>query len=791
MSSLRDTLEVPLLPLKNIVIFPEMIVPVFISEDICYDIVKHALSRDKLIFLSAFKSGSPEEDFLEELQSSMEEPYDVYDTGTLSKILKTKRISDGRIQVLVQGLKVHHLVKLNSKGPIPVVKVSKLQTFDEKHVSHERKIKLIECIQTKLRELTFLKGVISQDIFSTIQNVTCLSRLCDLIMSYLNSKIESSQIILAQKNSWIKANKVYELIEKQLSSDEEKHQKADVVSDDNDSQEQFGFVNASSDDIEGYKKKLQSMALPSVVKKECLKCIARLERMSPESNESNVTRNYLEYIFELPWGVQLSKDLSFKESEKMLNLSHYGLQDVKDRVLEYIAVRQLNPDVKAPILCFIGPPGVGKTSLGKSIAKSLGRHFMRISLGGVKDEAEIRGHRRTYVGAMPGKIIQALKMAKSLDPVIMLDEIDKIGSDGRGDPSNALLEVLDSEQNNAFFDHYLSLPFDLSKVIFIANANDANSIPYALRDRLEIIEISGYYDKEKVEIAKKYILPRVLEESGLKKWKIRIQESHLSFIINNYTRESGLRSLEKKLSSVVRKIARVIAQNQMDSKEFLNITKPKIIELLGPPKYLSNQFNKKKSFIGQVFGLAYTQYGGEVLEIEAKAFKGTGRLVVTGQIGDVMQESAKAAMSAVKAMNLRSNFVFENSDVHIHVPEGAVPKDGPSAGVSLAVALVSLVLNRAPMPLIALTGELTLSGKILPVGGIKEKLLAAVREGVKLVCLPEANKSIYMTLPLHLKSAIQVKFVDTLDTVIKSCFAMRKLNKFESKMASGDSIIAP
>ena len=533
--------------------------------------------------------------------------------------------------------------------------------------------------------------------------------------------------------------------------------------------------NDSGDELEQYRKKLSELNLPEEAEKEFTRQIKRLEKMHQDSSEANIIRNFIETALALPWNTYTDDKLELSNSKEILDEEHYGLDDIKDRILEYLAVKKLNKDAKSPIICFVGPPGVGKTSLGKSIAKSLGRNFVRIALGGVRDEADIRGHRRTYVGAMPGRIVTAIKNAGSLNPVIMLDELDKLGSDHRGDPSSALLEVLDPEQNSGFVDHYLGVPMDLSKVMFIANANTLSTIPAPLRDRLELIEVSGYTEEEKLAIANQYLIPKQIKEAGLGDVDVDFLKGSVSTIINGYTRESGLRKLEQQIASVCRKVARKYAE--LDEKGQTNtkfdLTSEAIVDHLGAEKYGDN-FYHKEATVGVSLGLAYTQFGGEVLAIESTLVPtGNFKLVLTGKLGDVMKESAQAALSYVRSTASQFGFdpaILEKNELHIHFPAGAVPKDGPSAGVAITSAILSALLDKPPVEKIAMTGEITIHGKVLPIGGVREKLLAAQREGMNLVLLPENNKAQYDELPDSLKENLEVKFVSEYFEAFSSLF---------------------
>ncbi|MEZ4742555.1 MAG: endopeptidase La [Bdellovibrionota bacterium] len=505
--------------------------------------------------------------------------------------------------------------------------------------------------------------------------------------------------------------------------------------------------------------------------------LKRLERMHQDTSEATITRTHIDVVLSLPWNIHSKDNLDLKHVNKTLDEDHHGLQQVKDRIIEYLAVKKLNPNAKSPIICFVGPPGVGKTSLGRSIAKAMGREFSRISLGGVRDEADIRGHRKTYVGAFPGRVIQSIKQAETANPIIMLDEIDKLGSDHRGDPASALLEVLDPEQNSKFVDHYLGVEFDLSGVMFVANANNLETIPHALRDRLEIINVSGYSEEEKHSISNQFLIPKQVKETGLSNAGIQFTKSAVQAVIRGYTRESGLRNLEKQFASIFRKIARQIAEeDESGKKKSVQKITPSVVEKHLGVKKFDDAFYHMEPAVGVSLGLAYTQFGGEILAIETNLIPGKSNLVLTGQLGDVMKESAQAAWSFIRSRSAQFGIdlnVLKDNEVHLHVPAGAVPKDGPSAGIAIATSIISALLNIAPREKSCMTGEITLHGKVLPIGGLKEKVLAAQREGAKNVLIPYGNKSAYIALPHHVKRGISVKFVKTYDEVFDELFAQK------------------
>lgn len=764
---ISDTL--PLLPVKDIVIFPQVIVPIFISEEICIRAVEEACAKDHFILLSTFQVPVLfEKPSQQELKSSTPSPFDVYDVGTVATILRTRKLADGRVKVLVQGVARAEIKKLVSSEPFPTVQV---QVHAEKPFQMNQEGEyLFRSLKEQLGKCIRLGRGLSADILVLFEDVNDMGRFSDLIASQLGLKIVDAQKILASYDVIDRSYKVYHHLCELLKITKQDHPMEH---------------DPSRDESEDLKNKIMNAHMPADVQNECLKQFAKLSRMNPESSEASLARNYLEVMADLPWSKSTESKIEMAQCQRILDEDHYGMEKIKDRILEYLAVKKLNPELKGPVLCFVGPPGVGKTSLGKSVARALGRKFARIALGGVHDEAEIRGHRRTYVGAMPGRIIQALKNTGVRNPVLMLDEIDKLASDYKGDPASALLEVLDPEQNHGFSDHYVSMPFDLSQVIFLANANQIENVPHALRDRLEIVEIPGYSEEEKIEIARKYIIPKVIKQSGLSVEEVQFQETAIDFLITAYTRESGLRNLEKIIASVVRKIAREVAENdeKMKERKSIKVTTKLVRELLGDESYLPTEHDVHQKRIGVSTGLAYTQVGGDILELEVKLLPGSGRLILTGQLGDVMKESAQTALNCVHSMARDLGIdeaCFKECDIHFHAPAGGIPKDGPSAGIAIAMALVSAFKQEPLRQDIAMTGELTLHGRVLPIGGVREKLLAAVRHHIHIVCLPEKNKSAFSELPASLKRKIDVRFVSTLEEVLRQFFGERE-NELQSK----------
>lgn len=788
MLAVQDKLpeQLPLLPLKDIVVFPQMILPVFIAEDVCLKAVEAAMAKDKLLLLSAFQVDgnalrAPETIGAEELTASSPVPFDVYDVGTVATVMRTRRLPDGRVKVLIQGIRKAKIKELIQQEPFPMVRVSAIvdQAVGQELPSEAEA--LMRTVREQLEKLVALGRSLTPDILVLLEDINDAGRLADLVASNMNLRIADAQWILATSVGLDRLRRVHKLLvrEVEVHSAQQRIQSAAKeevgrASREHYLREQLRAIRAElgeldgKDDLEELRERIQRAQMSTEAMAEASKQLKRLERMNQDSSEATITRTYIEWLCDLPWSKSSDTNLDILHCQNVLEEDHFGLEKVKDRILEFIAVKKLNPEAKGPILCFVGPPGVGKTSLGRSIAKSLGRKFVRLSLGGMRDEAEIRGHRRTYVGAQPGRLMQALKNVQVKNPIIMLDEIDKLGSDYKGDPASALLEILDPEQNHNFSDHYVNVPFDLSQVMFIANANRLDTIPAPLRDRLEVIEVSGYSEDEKREIAKQYIIPKSIEQTGLTSDLVQIQDSAVELLINGYTRESGLRNLEKHIAAITRKIARHVAESDAGGKnrKSWKVTPKVTRELLGEEKYCSEDHDVKAEKIGVATGLAYTAVGGEILYIEVNLLPGKGQMILTGQLGDVMKESAHAALSHIKSrsasLGLESK-QFTEFDVHLHFPAGAIPKDGPSAGVTIASALLSAFLQRAVRQDVAMTGELTLHGRVLPIGGLREKILAALRVGIKTVCVPEKNKATFAELPASLRKRVEVRFVSSID----------------------------
>jgi ATP-dependent Lon protease len=759
----------PMLPVRDIVVFPYMILPLFVGREPSIKAVEEALSKNRLIFLASQK----------ELAEENPAPGSIYETGTIAMIMRMRKLNDGRVKILIQGVAKGRIESFTQTAPSFTVKVKKIEDTSAAIPSIEVEA-MIRNVKEHLEKIISLGKLLSPDILMVLDDVGDPGRLADLVASNLGLKVQEAQAILETVDHKERLKRVNELLIKELellamqarirsqAKDEmSKSQKEYFLREQIRAiKSELGEQDTKSEEIDDLREKVEACGMPETIEKEAMKQLARLERMHPDASEATMVRTYLDWLVDLPWSKQTEDNYDLARAKEILDEDHFDLRKIKDRILEYLAVRKLKPKMKGPILCFVGPPGVGKTSLGKSIARSMSRQFVRISLGGVKDEAEIRGHRRTYVGAMPGRIVQGLKQAGTNNPIFVLDEIDKLGSDFRGDPSSAMLEVLDPEQNSAFRDHYINLDFDLSNVMFLATANVLDTIPQALRDRMEIIQLSGYSEEEKLIIARKYLVRKQVDENGISEKHIEFKDEGLKKIIASYTREAGLRSLEREIGSVCRKVAREVAQG---SNEKWVINSKSVEKLLGPPKYLRED-ELDKNEIGVATGLAWTQFGGEILYIEASKMKGKGGLTLTGQLGDVMKESATAALSYLRAHagELGINeAVFSECDIHIHLPAGAIPKDGPSAGITLATAMISLLTNNPIRKDVAMTGEVTLLGKVLPIGGLKEKSLAAMRQGVKDVIIPYRNLKDLEEIPEEFRKKLNFIPVKTLNEVLQ------------------------
>jgi len=758
--------ELPLLPIRDVVVFPFMVIPLFVGRESSIKAVDEAIAAKRMIFLTSQRDPLKDEPSPEEL----------YEVGTVAVILRMLKLPDGRIKLLVQGIKRGKIEEFVQKEPYYKVRITQIDEVEKTNDLNTEA--LIRHVKDQLNNAVNLGKPMLPDLLAVIENIDEPGKLADIVASNLGLKISESQEILETIDTLERLKKVSEFLNREISILEVQQKILNEAKGEIDKSQKEYFLKEQlrairkelgededfNKEIEEFNEKIKKLKMPKEVKEEALKQVKRLSRMHADSAEATVVRTYLEWLVDLPWGKSSKENLDIKNAKKILDEDHYGLEDVKDRILDFLSVRKLKKDMKSPILCFVGPPGVGKTSLGKSIARAMNRKFLRISLGGVRDEAEIRGHRRTYIGAMPGKIIQGLKNVGTNNPVFMLDEIDKLGSDFRGDPSSALLEVLDPEQNNSFVDHYIGLPFDLSKVFFITTANYLEPIPPALRDRMEIIEIPGYTEEEKVQIAERYLIPKQCEENGIENLNLKFTKRAILKIVSGYTRESGLRNLERTIGKICRKVARKVAE-EGKSKNVIN--EQDVVKFLGPEKYYPED-ELKHNEIGVATGLAWTPYGGDVLFIECTKYKGKGNLIITGQLGDVMKESARAALTYVRSIADKYNINqddFDNHDIHIHVPAGAIPKDGPSAGITMATAILSIFSNRPINKEVAMTGEITIRGKVLPIGGLKEKLLAAKRMNIKKVLIPAKNKNDLIKLPNYLKKSLSIVLVEQFDEV--------------------------
>lgn len=758
----------PMMPVRDVVIFSDMLLPLFVGREKSVRAIEEAVSKDRFLFIVTQKNSGTENPKAEE----------IYSVGMVSRVLRMLKLPDGRIKALVHGITKARIIKYTRKRSLYRVKIEILKDASFKDLSIE-----IEALMRNVREnsekILNLRGELTGDVKTILDSIIEPGRLADLVGSNLRLKLDEAQILLEIVDPVKRLKKVNDLLSRELAlSSMQARIQSDVKDELSKNQKDYflreqvraihrelGDTDDGTEEIADYKKKIKRAKMSKDAEKEALKQVKRMGQMHPESAESTVVRTYLDWLVEIPWSKSTKDVINIKNAQKVLDRDHYALNKVKERVLEYLSVRKLNPKMKGPILCFVGPPGVGKTSLGQAIARAMKRKFVRISLGGIRDEAEIRGHRRTYIGALPGRILQGLKQCGTNNPVFMMDEIDKLGSDFRGDPSSALLEALDPEQNTDFSDHYLNLAFDLSRVMFILTANVIDTIPSALLDRMEVIHLAGYTQEEKNVIAKTYLLSRQIKDNGLKVRNISISQGAMSQIIDEYTSEAGLRNLEREIGTICRKIARRIAEGE---KGKFNITKNNLQKYLGPPKYFP-EMDQEQSQVGLSTGLAWTQVGGEALYVEASLIGGKGELIITGQLGDVMQESARAALSYTRA-NLKTlgvdENIFENLDVHIHVPAGAIPKDGPSAGIAMATALISAMTGRAVDKYVAMTGEITLRGRVLPIGGLKEKALGALRAGIRTIIFPEKNEKDLVKVPSNVKRKIKFISVRHMDEVL-------------------------
>ena len=777
--------ELPVLPLRDIVIYPFMIVPLFVSRDRSIKAVEQALSQDRMILLVSQKDVNKEEP----------EQEDLYTVGTVAIIMRMLKLPDGRIRILIQGLSRCRVDSVTGKGEY--VKASVTPIIEPLAPENSLEVEaLIRNVRGSMDRAASLGKNISPEVLAIIANLDDAGRLADLAASNLELRVEDGQSVLDVEGPTPRLRRVNDLLSKEIDvltvqQEINSQARADIDRSQREYflrqqlkaiQSELGEGNELFEEIEQYRDKILKVKMPENAEEEALRQLKKLERMHPDTAETATLRNWLDIMVELPWAKASRDNLNLKKAERILNEDHYGLERVKERIVEALAVRKLREKPKGSILCLVGPPGVGKTSLGRSVARALNRKFIRLSLGGLHDEAEIRGHRRTYVGAMPGRILQGIQQAETNNPLIMLDEIDKVGADFRGDPSSALLEVLDPEQNSTFRDNYLGVTFDLSNVMFMTTANVLDTVQPALRDRMEIISLSGYTEEEKLEIARRHLVPKQVEENGLEKEDVKFDRKALIKIIAEYTQEAGLRQLEREIGKVCRKVARNKAE-QEDAFKPMRIIPENVKDFLRV-SWIFNEGALKKDEIGTVTGLAWTAVGGDILFIEALKTKGKGKLLLTGQLGDVMQESAQAAFSYAKARSTDLGIdetVLDNFDIHIHLPEGAIPKDGPSAGITMATALVSVLSQRPVRKDVAMTGEITLRGNVLPVGGVKEKLLAARRAKIKTVILPAPNERDLEDLPQEVRDDLTFIFVENVRQVFDIALREAKVPSEKAK----------
>ncbi len=796
MSTEKTPREIPMLPLRDVVMFPYMVAPLFVGRARSIKAIEAAESTDKEIFLCTQMDASENEPKRDE----------IYSTGVIGTVAQMLRLPDGTVKVLVEGRKRGRIEEYADTDGFYKVKVSVIE--EDKETESAEGDALRRSVLKAFEGYIKLNRKIPSEVFSTVSAIENTSRLSDTVASHLNLKIADKQDLLETNKPEERMKKLHEKMQEEVEILEiekrigkrvrrqmEKSQREYYLTEQMKAiQKELGEKDDMKSDVQEIEAKLKDKGLPPDVEERVKKELKKLKMMPAMSAEATVVRNYVDWIMDLPWTKEHTKDrLDVKEAHKILDEDHYGLKDPKDRILEYLAVRTLTEKIRGPILCFVGPPGVGKTSLAKSIARSMGRKFVRVSLGGVRDESEIRGHRRTYIGALPGKIIQGMKKAGTNNPVFLLDEMDKLGMDFRGDPASALLECLDPEQNCNFNDHYLEADYDLSKVLFIATANIIHTIPWALQDRMEIIRIPGYTEDEKLRIAKNFLLGKQTKEHGLTESAVSVADSALLEMIRRYTKEAGVRTLEREIAKLCRKVARKVAEKQGGkSGSKVRVTARNIGSYLGVPKFKHGEIEKDNQ-IGAVTGLAWTEVGGELLTIEVSIVPGKGSFTVTGvkpEGENVMKESARAAMSYVRSrgaqLGLDRDF-YQMVDIHIHAPEGATPKDGPSAGIAIVTAIVSALLKKPVKRDVAMTGEITLRGQVLPIGGLKEKILAAQRGKVKTVILPQENEKDMEEVPAEVKKGVEIKFVEHMDKVLEEAIISEEplLRSFVSPLGSG------
>ncbi len=763
----HKNMELPLIPLRGMSIFPYMVLHFDVGREQSIKALEEAMIHDQMVFLVSQK----------EAEISMPSTDDFYHVGTIAKIKQMLKLPGDTIRVLVEGISRGEITDFMQEDPYFVVEVE--ESIDDEAVTPQGKA-LMKSVLDTFEEYVENNTKISPEILVTLAEIEDAGRLADTIAANIPLSPKENQEILSAFEPEERLEILYKLLLEHIQVLEIENTINSRVKDQVNKvqkdyylreqlkaiQKELGEDEGIVEEVEEYKEKLNKLQLSEEINEKVLREIDRLLKLSPGSQETGVIRNYVDWVLNLPWDKETKDKLDITESAAILDEDHYGLEKVKERILEYLAIRQLSQTIKGPILCLVGPPGVGKTSIAKSIARSLNRHFVRMSLGGIRDEAEIRGHRRTYVGAIPGRIITSMRQAKSKNPVFLFDEIDKVANDFRGDPASALLEVLDPEQNKDFTDHYLDIPFDLSNVMFVTTANTTHSIPRPLLDRMEVIRIAGYTEEEKVKIGEKYLIPKQIKDHGLKKSNLRIEEKGLRDLINYYTREAGVRNLERQIANVCRKVAKRIVEEDIKS---VKLTPKNIEKYLGKPLYRYELINQRDE-VGIVRGLAWTSVGGVTLSVEVTLMKGTGKLVLTGQLGDVMKESAQAGISYIRSVAEKYNIDPEfhaKKDIHIHIPEGATPKDGPSAGLAMATAVISALTDIPVYKNVAMTGEITLRGRALPIGGVKEKVLAAKRAGIDKVLLPIDNKRDLEDIPKNVRDSLEFVLVEDMDTVLE------------------------
>ncbi len=770
--------ELPLVPVRDTVVFPRMLTPLFIGRD------------RSLLALEASLTEKSQLVVVTQRDAELEDPEadDLFTVGTEVSVGRVLRMPDGSNNILVQGYRRVEILEYKDDTPYPVVKIRRLKEDDDQSLSSDA---LMRAVLALFEKCVHLNRNIPDDAYVAAMNIDDPGWLADMITSVMDFDLEQRQQVLETVDPPTRLQRLSIMLAQELDVLELESQIQDQVQQEVDKgqreyflreqmriiQSELGEIDIQLAEVNELRKKLDEVELPKAVRTKTEKELQRLSMMPPAAPEVGIIRTYLDWIVDLPWTVETKDTTDIAHVAKMLDGNHFGIPKAKERILEHIAVKQRAGDkMKSPILCFVGPPGTGKTSLGRSIADALGRKFVRISLGGIHDEAEIRGHRRTYIGALPGRIIQSMRRAESVNPVFMLDEIDKIGADFRGDPSSALLEALDPEQNNAFSDHYLELDYDLSKVMFITTANVLYTIPHALRDRMEVIEFSGYVETEKLEISRQFLVPRQIEEHGLDDVKLKITDGAVQGIIREYTYEAGVRNLEREIGRVCRKVTRRLAENKRVPK---TITRQSLPKYLGPPKHTEQRIGENDE-VGIATGIAYTEAGGDIMPIEVALMPGKGQLTLTGQLGDVMQESVQAALSYTrshaKKYNIKADH-FDNFDIHLHVPEGAIPKDGPSAGITMATALISAFSKRKIRHNVAMTGEITLRGKVLAIGGLKEKMLAAHRAGITTIIIPAKNQKDLVDIPKKVQRDLTVVLANQMDDVLKMALIVKKKSK--------------